>query len=127
VNAAGDLDGNGRGDIIIGAAEFPDGDPGKAFVYFDNVLMTAVSDGGAPGAHGNLLAQNFPNPFKPPTIIRYRLSASSRVAITIHDVAGALVRRLVDESQGRRHAPDGLGWAERPGPRGRERGMMLAR
>jgi hypothetical protein len=40
-----------------------------------------------------------PNPFRPATTIRFDLPAPSRVTLTIHDVAGRAVRRLVEGEQ----------------------------
>jgi hypothetical protein len=45
------------------------------------------------------LAQNFPNPFNPSTIIAYSISASSNVTIKIYNVLGELVTTLVNEYQ----------------------------
>ena len=41
-----------------------------------------------------ILAQNFPNPFNPETWIPYQLSQPAEVSISIHNVAGQLVRTL---------------------------------
>ena len=41
-----------------------------------------------------ILAQNFPNPFNPETWIPYQLSKPAEVTISIHNVAGQLVRTL---------------------------------
>lgn len=41
------------------------------------------------------LAPNYPNPFNPATRIPFELAAAGNVDLTIHDLAGALVRRLV--------------------------------
>ncbi len=42
---------------------------------------------------------SYPNPFNPTTTIRYTLPAPGRVSISIHDVRGARVARLVDEEK----------------------------
>ncbi len=44
------------------------------------------------------LYQNFPNPFNPTTTISYYLPRPEWVVLTIYDVAGRSVRRLVDEN-----------------------------
>ncbi len=58
----------------------------------------------APVVQGGLtLHQNHPNPFNPQTTISYHLPGSSelvRVRLTILDLAGRVVRRLIDEEQG---------------------------
>jgi hypothetical protein len=45
------------------------------------------------------LAQNFPNPFNPTTMIRYTLGHSGEVTIVIYNVLGQKVRTLKDEFQ----------------------------
>ncbi|MBT8401717.1 MAG: T9SS type A sorting domain-containing protein, partial [Rhodothermia bacterium] len=42
------------------------------------------------------LKQNYPNPFNPVTTIRYELPKSSNVQITLFDVLGREVRKLLD-------------------------------
>jgi glucuronoarabinoxylan endo-1,4-beta-xylanase len=64
--------------------------------FVTSVVKTSVSDqDGLPGLIG--LEQNFPNPFNPTTMIRYRLNAGSHVSLTVHNVLGAEVAVLVDE------------------------------
>jgi hypothetical protein len=43
------------------------------------------------------LAQNFPNPFNPQTIIRFDLARKGSVRLSVYNVAGQLIRTLVDE------------------------------
>jgi hypothetical protein len=57
-------------------------------------LITDVPSPAAPAATS--LEPNRPNPFNPLTRIRFRLAESGPVRITVHDVAGRLVRVLVD-------------------------------
>jgi hypothetical protein len=45
----------------------------------------------------NTLSQNFPNPFNPTTTIKFGLRSKSNVSIKIYDVAGRLVKTLVNE------------------------------
>ncbi|MBN2355766.1 T9SS type A sorting domain-containing protein [candidate division KSB1 bacterium] len=45
------------------------------------------------------LKQNYPNPFNPETVIRYSLPAPAQVELSIHDIRGHLVRRLVSSLQ----------------------------
>jgi hypothetical protein len=45
----------------------------------------------------NSLSQNFPNPFNPTTSIKFGLRSKSNVSIKIYDVAGRLVKTLVNE------------------------------
>jgi hypothetical protein len=47
----------------------------------------------------NYLADNYPNPFNPSTVIEYSLAMDSHVNLSIYDVEGRLVRTLVDEFQ----------------------------
>ena len=44
----------------------------------------------------NSLSQNYPNPFNPETTIRYDLSSGAVVSLTIYNIAGQVVRKLVD-------------------------------
>lgn len=46
----------------------------------------------------NRLEANMPNPFNPSTTIRYQLAESGPAALRVYDVAGSLVRTLVNRS-----------------------------
>lgn len=75
------------------------------------------------GAHAPryVLAQNYPNPFNPTTTIRFGLARRGHVMLRVFDVAGRLVRRLVDEElEARWHAVqwDGLDGRGRRVPSG---------
>jgi hypothetical protein len=59
--------------------------------------MTASKILGSKKQMANCLTQNFPNPCNPNTTIPYSIKGGGRVTLTIYDVAGRMVRRLVDE------------------------------
>jgi hypothetical protein len=50
-----------------------------------------------------VLEQNYPNPFNPATILSYHLNASAQVRLSVYDIMGREVNRLVDQYQ---HAGD---------------------
>lgn len=60
-------------------------------------VLTDVENPASPAVV--VLHQNVPNPFTSETTIRYRLNVVSRVVIDVHDRAGRLVSRIVDERQ----------------------------
>lgn len=45
------------------------------------------------------LSQNYPNPFNPTTTISYQLPKSSFVKLSIYDISGRLVDKLIDEKK----------------------------
>ncbi len=57
--------------------------------------VTGVASFGGESS-GLVLAQNYPNPFRSDTAVRFELPSSSNVRLDVVDVAGRLVRSLVD-------------------------------
>ena len=45
------------------------------------------------------LSQNYPNPFKGKTIIKYCVAYKTRVQIIVYDSEGKLIEKLVDEEK----------------------------
>jgi hypothetical protein len=94
-------DGHDWFDITLDIICSPSGVHGLCFVL-DRLRIgvpveTAVPEGGPPGARVELAG---PSPFSTSTTIRFVIPATGHVAIRIHDLAGRLVRTLVDAEQG---------------------------
>jgi hypothetical protein len=72
-----------------------------------------IAVGGYPGFAPTFvtwLGQGFPNPMNPVSTIRYTLGVSGRATLKIFDVAGRVVRTLVDAEQKARSAPYEVAW-----------------
>lgn len=64
------------------------------FNWFMNDINENITDAKTPTAYA--LAQNFPNPFNPATTIKFDMREKGYVTLKIYNVAGQLVRTLVD-------------------------------
>ena len=62
-----------------------------------NVIDEPIAAG--PIIRRNSLAQNYPNPFNPITTIKYTIKEQAHVSLKIYNVAGQLVKTLIDEVQ----------------------------
>jgi hypothetical protein len=69
----------------------------------DRTNVTAVDESPAGVVYEYALQQNHPNPFNPVTRITYSLAKSSYVSITVYDILGKEVARLVQEKQDAGH------------------------
>jgi hypothetical protein len=103
VVCVGDLDGAGpcARTLIAGAVGDDDGgtDRGAVYVMFLQGVTTSDAPALLPASRLGALGQAAPNPFRPATSIPYSLARSAHVQIDVRDVAGRLVRKLVDGAQ----------------------------
>lgn len=62
-------------------------------------IATGVEDGSPIVPTVFELGQNYPNPFNPETVIQYSIAKSGMVELTVYNLLGQNVRRLVDKLQ----------------------------
>ncbi|MCJ7457935.1 MAG: T9SS type A sorting domain-containing protein, partial [candidate division Zixibacteria bacterium] len=68
----------------------------EAVDNFSRPLKTTVVNRAIPTAYA--LNANYPNPFNPTTNISFALPIDSKVSLKIYNIAGQLVRTLVNET-----------------------------
>jgi hypothetical protein len=68
-----------------------------ATVFVTMQLDTSVNERNVPEQYA--LAQNFPNPFNPSTMIRYSLPTASRVRLEVFNIAGQKLDTVIDAMQ----------------------------
>ncbi|HIM83994.1 MAG TPA: T9SS type A sorting domain-containing protein [Candidatus Marinimicrobia bacterium] len=66
-------------------------------IYFaTNYSQVVVEETQPPIPITPVLHQNFPNPFNPETVIRFELSGREMITVTVHDILGREIKKLVN-------------------------------
>jgi arabinogalactan endo-1,4-beta-galactosidase len=79
---------------------FPARDTTLNWQFFNNRLLPTGVEEGTPSLPAEVeLAQNYPNPFNPVTLVRYSLTRSSHVTLSVSNILGQVIATLVEETQ----------------------------
>jgi hypothetical protein len=79
-------------------------------VWLGNPIGDPTHADGELPAIENSLSQNYPNPFNPVTTIRYSIRQKGHVNLKVYNVAGQLVRTLINEIQNPRAEGYTVSW-----------------
>lgn len=97
VSSAGDVNGDGLGDVIVGAQYQSDGEnsEGMAFVYYGATAPVSVGPRQGVRAESVRLAPPAPNPCATDVItITWSLASRQEVTLTLHDASGRRVAAI---------------------------------
>ena len=67
--------------------------------YFNETVSTITDVAGQEGPKSFNLMDNYPNPFNPYTTLRYEILKDEKVEITVYDLSGRVVRKLLNNVQ----------------------------
>ena len=83
--------------IDIHTSEIPDGELRGQVLQGIGSIVTGIEDEKRIVPNSFSLKQNYPNPFNPRTMIEFALPKSERVLLTVYNLLGEEVTRLIDE------------------------------
>jgi len=99
-SVANDMDGDGRWEVVQGFLEYGGGNPlgyAAGVVDVGDVLEpVSTQPWNMITPDDYVLRQNYPNPFNPTTTIEFSLPLAKDVTLTVYDLLGREVVRLVD-------------------------------
>jgi hypothetical protein len=90
-----DVFGTGISDVFVNVKDLYTAPSIRTYLYRPNSIV-GIPDEGNPVIDKFTLDQNYPNPFNGSTIIRFRLPSRNRVSLTIYDISGKEVIRLIN-------------------------------
>ncbi|RJP64832.1 MAG: T9SS C-terminal target domain-containing protein [Ignavibacteriales bacterium] len=91
-----DIDGDGKLELVFA---FSLENIYKTVAYSTDLHVTSMSQSAKDFPDNYKLLQNYPNPFNPSTTIEYEISQPSNVKVNIYDVAGRLIKELINEQK----------------------------
>ncbi len=94
-----DVDGDGKLELVFIARSGEYGVDYKTYVYSTNAPVLSVNIKQNEFPNNFNLSQNFPNPFNPTTTIEFEISQPSNVKVNIYDVAGRMIKELINEQK----------------------------
>ena len=95
---AGDVDNDGRGDLVFSSASFAADKPHLYLIeHSGSDLANNVRDNMKPKSF--TLWQNYPNPFNPQTQFSYQLPTSGMIHLAIYDLLGREIYTAIDGYQ----------------------------
>jgi hypothetical protein len=99
--SCGDQNGDSTQDFVVTAYPYSQDNIGYVIIFRgrDDIVVGVYEEKKEKLLSKFSLKQNYPNPFNPRTVISYQLSMISKVRITIYDVLGNEITKLIDEEQ----------------------------
>jgi hypothetical protein len=100
--ASGDVDGDGRDELLVQARNYPWNDIGTVFLYDGPETWIDYGASGIPQEELQRtpgwfkLNQNFPNPFNATTSINFDIGKPSTVTLQVFDLSGGKIKSLLD-------------------------------
>jgi hypothetical protein len=96
ISPAGDLDGDGKKELVIAA----NGEANGNLQVIENTDVTSIKENRPAVAEDFQLLQNYPNPFNSGTTFKYNLQKSAHVSLKIYNIHGQEIETLANEVQG---------------------------
>ncbi|MDH3267588.1 MAG: T9SS type A sorting domain-containing protein [Ignavibacteria bacterium] len=93
-----DIDSDGMLELIVSRYTVP-GTIYKQYISYNTGVSNVGLESSKTIPKEFLLEQNFPNPFNSQTNIKYLISEEANVELTIFDIGGSIVKRIVNEYQ----------------------------
>lgn len=99
IDCAGDINGDGYKDIIVGSLEGPNCNKSGSAILLSLNKTLDVTDKNETEVKDYKLFQNYPNPFNPSTTISYDILKPTHITLKLYNMLGREIAILVDKDQ----------------------------